>query len=104
MAGTVEVKAEAAEAREAKAEAEAGSIAANTINKANRCAQCRRKLTLAMQIPCNCGYNFCAAHRAYEDHPCSYDYRGAARATLRKQLRETGTPCKRTAFGLDAVS
>jgi hypothetical protein len=51
----------------------------------NRCGCCRKKLTLT-DMECRCKIRFCAAHRLPEEHACSFDHRGLARATLTQQL------------------
>lgn len=51
----------------------------------NRCGSCRKKLTLT-DIECRCKIRFCASHRMPEEHACTFDHRGLARATLTQQL------------------
>jgi len=38
--------------------------------KKNRCWICRKKMTLAGQFACKCGYTFCAQHRYPDSHDC----------------------------------
>lgn len=51
----------------------------------NRCGCCRKKLTLT-DMECRCKVRFCASHRMPEEHSCTFDHRGLARATLTQQL------------------
>jgi len=45
--------------------------------KKNRCwaTGCRKKLTLAGQFQCKCGYTFCAKHRYPDKHECDVDHK-----------------------------
>eukprot|EP00483_Globobulimina_turgida_P000152 UN00152 len=43
--------------------------------KKNRCWNCRKKLTLAAQFKCKCGYVFCSMHRYHDAHDCDYDWK-----------------------------
>ncbi|KPP66425.1 AN1-type zinc finger protein 5-like [Scleropages formosus] len=52
--------------------------------KKNRCFTCRKKVGLT-GFDCRCGNLFCAIHRYSDKHDCSYDYRGAAAARIRKE-------------------
>lgn len=38
--------------------------------KKNRCWICRKKMTLAGQFTCKCGYTFCGQHRYPDSHNC----------------------------------
>lgn len=51
----------------------------------NRCGSCRKKLTLT-DMECRCKVRFCSAHRMPEEHACTFDHRGLARAALTQQL------------------
>jgi hypothetical protein len=61
------------------------TISAAAAPQKNRCGSCRKKLTLT-DMECRCKIRFCAAHRLPEEHACSFDHRGLARATLTQQL------------------
>jgi len=38
--------------------------------KKNRCWHCRKKVSLAAQFQCKCGYTFCGMHRYPDAHNC----------------------------------
>ena len=41
-----------------------------------RCKTCRKKIPLMMRgMPCNCGFEYCSAHRLPESHACTFDHR-----------------------------
>lgn len=48
----------------------------------NRCAQCRKRLTLTNSYTCRCGHLFCSSHRYSEVHNCTYDYKKEGRKLL----------------------
>jgi len=50
-----------------------------------KCGACRKKIGL-FGFVCKCGGEFCIAHRAHEDHPCTYDYKKEAREELAERL------------------
>jgi len=52
--------------------------------KKNRCWQCRKKVTLAGQFTCACGYTFCAQHRYPDTHGCDVDHKAKYKQTLAK--------------------
>jgi hypothetical protein len=43
--------------------------------KKNRCWICRKKMSLAGQFACGCGYTFCAKHRYPDSHDCDIDHK-----------------------------
>nr|CAB3460056.1 unnamed protein product [Digitaria exilis] len=43
----------------------------------NRCAECFKKMGLAMRFQCRCGKSYCLHHRNSEAHHCSFDYQRA---------------------------
>mmetsp|Transcript_16450 Transcript_16450/g.26033 ORF Transcript_16450/g.26033 Transcript_16450/m.26033 type:complete len:163 (+) Transcript_16450:167-655(+) len=43
--------------------------------KKNRCWNCRKKVTLAGQFECKCGYVFCSLHRYPDAHSCDFDWK-----------------------------
>lgn len=43
--------------------------------KKNRCWVCRKKMSLAGQFACACGYTFCAKHRYPDSHECDVDFK-----------------------------
>eukprot|EP01083_Nonionella_stella_P273363 927243_1 len=43
--------------------------------KKNRCWNCRKKMTLAGQFECKCGYVFCGKHRYPDAHQCDFDHK-----------------------------
>jgi predicted nucleic acid binding AN1-type Zn finger protein len=43
--------------------------------KKNRCWNCRKKVTLAGQFECKCGYVFCSLHRYPDAHECDFDWK-----------------------------
>lgn len=40
--------------------------------KKHRCWQCRKKMSLAQQFECGCGYVFCSQHRYPDAHDCDH--------------------------------
>jgi hypothetical protein len=64
---------------------ELGSTEAAAAPPKNRCGCCRKKLALT-DMECRCKIRFCSAHRLPEEHACTFDHRGLARATLTQQL------------------
>jgi len=40
--------------------------------KKHRCWQCRKKIGLAKQFSCQCGYTFCSQHRYPDAHDCEH--------------------------------
>lgn len=47
--------------------------------KTHRCGfdGCRKKLNLTQQTKtCRCGFTFCSKHFQFEEHKCSFDYKG----------------------------
>jgi len=55
--------------------------------KGKRCcfSDCKKKL-LFSDFACRCGTRFCTAHRAAEDHRCTYDWKAEGKKTLGSQL------------------
>nr|CAD1822442.1 unnamed protein product [Ananas comosus var. bracteatus] len=51
---------------------------------ANRCFMCRKKVGLT-GFKCRCGGTFCSAHRFYETHQCSFDYKTVGREAIAKE-------------------
>ncbi|KAK3140533.1 hypothetical protein QOZ80_5AG0402270 [Eleusine coracana subsp. coracana] len=43
----------------------------------NRCAECFKKMGLAMRFECRCGKVCCLSHRNSEAHHCSFNYQRA---------------------------
>eukprot|EP01084_Bolivina_argentea_P090622 163259_1 len=52
--------------------------------KKNRCWNCRKKVTLAGQFGCKCGYVFCSMHRYPDAHECDFDWKKQHQANLSK--------------------
>jgi len=52
--------------------------------KKDRCFCCSKKLRLAQQFTCKCGYVFCSEHRYADKHECAFDYQGHAKTLLSK--------------------
>lgn len=48
-----------------------------------RCYICKKKLGL-LPFRCKCEKDFCALHRAPEDHECTFDFKSDARIVLEK--------------------
>ena len=48
-----------------------------------RCYICKKKMGL-LPFKCKCEREFCSAHRAPEDHQCTYDFKNDAKALLEK--------------------
>lgn len=55
--------------------------------KVLRCshAECRKKLGL-LGFECRCKKQFCAAHRAAEEHACDYDFKSNGKKELLKYM------------------
>jgi len=53
--------------------------------KKNRCWKCKKKMTLAGQFACKCGYTFCAKHRYADSHECDVDHKKKHKDKLAKQ-------------------
>ena len=51
--------------------------------KKERCSMegCKKKLS-AVKFTCNCGKNYCTAHRLAESHNCTYDFREEGKKIL----------------------
>lgn len=43
-----------------------------------KCFKCRKKLRITNNYTCKCNKIFCAQHRFYEQHECSFDHRSEA--------------------------
>jgi len=56
--------------------------------KRHRCWQCRKKMTLAAQFECACGYVFCSQHRYPDAHNCDVDHKAKYKKTLAKANQE----------------
>lgn len=48
-------------------------------------ADCKKKLAFS-DFPCRCGPRFCAAHRAAEEHKCTYDWKSEGKKVLTTTL------------------
>jgi len=47
-----------------------------------RCAECKKRLSLAGMFECRCGFTFCSFHRYSETHHCTYDFKKESRKVL----------------------
>lgn len=56
----------------------------NTKVNGKFCGKCAKKLRLMSDFTCRCGGIFCAMHRFYDQHGCTFDYRTKAIAKLDK--------------------
>jgi len=61
--------------------------------KKNRCWLCRKKITLAGQFECKCGYVYCAKHRYPDSHSCAFDHKKQHQLKLKKD-NKTVAPSK----------
>jgi len=61
--------------------------------KKNRCWQCRKKMSLAGQFECKCGYVFCGKHRYPDSHECDIDFKKIHQKKLAKD-NKTVAPSK----------
>ena len=52
----------------------------------NRCATCRKKLSLSDFDCGKCKVRYCGSHRLPEAHNCSHDFKAAGKIQLAKQL------------------
>lgn len=48
------------------------------------CALCSKRLRLISTFTCRCQKCFCAKHRFYDQHSCTFDYKTEARSRLMK--------------------
>jgi AN1-type zinc finger and ubiquitin domain-containing protein 1 len=48
-------------------------------------ADCKKKLVFS-DFACRCGPRFCVAHRAAEDHKCTYDWKNEGKKILTTTL------------------
>jgi len=46
------------------------------------CGSCNRKLKLISTFTCRCKKSFCAKHRFFDQHGCTFDYKGEAKSKL----------------------
>lgn len=53
--------------------------------KKGRCQLCNKKLPLALQFECRCGFNYCGIHRSTESHQCTFDYKTYDRKILEER-------------------
>lgn len=51
----------------------------------SRCSECKKKLGL-LGFECRCKKQFCAFHRAAEEHKCTFDFKAAAKNELLKYM------------------
>lgn len=61
--------------------------------KKNRCWECRKKISLAAQFQCKCGYTFCGQHRYPDAHKCDIDHKKQYKDKL-AQDNKTAVPSK----------
>lgn len=52
--------------------------------KKHKCWNCNKKMTLAGQFACKCGYTFCAKHRYPDSHECDVDHKKKHQENLAK--------------------
>lgn len=48
-----------------------------------RCFQCNKKIGIS-GFKCRCEYTFCASHRQYNKHNCTFDFKSHSREALSK--------------------
>jgi len=60
---------------------EAKPVPPKNLIPSQRCSQCNVKISL-VSLSCRCNLNFCAKHRAPEEHHCTYDWKAATRKEL----------------------
>eukprot|EP01083_Nonionella_stella_P032587 89200_1 len=60
--------------------------------KKNRCWNCRKKVTLAGQFECKCGYVFCGRHRYPDAHSCDFDHKQQHKDQLAKDNKTVAPP------------
>jgi len=61
--------------------------------KKNRCWNCNKKVSLAGQFKCKCGYVYCAMHRYPDAHNCTFDWKKQHQDKLAKD-NKTVAPSK----------
>nr|CAB3463761.1 unnamed protein product [Digitaria exilis] len=52
-------------------------MSSGTSSASAPCAECFKKMGLAMRFECRCGKAYCLNHRNSEAHHCSFDYQRA---------------------------
>jgi hypothetical protein len=60
----------------------AEDVPAKPPKKEDRCAQCNKKLRLALRFPCKCGDTFCREHLIPTEHACPFDHKSSAKSKL----------------------
>eukprot|EP01083_Nonionella_stella_P081405 224229_1 len=60
--------------------------------KRHRCWNCRKKIPLAAQFECKCGYVFCSMHRFHDAHNCDYDWKTQHTKHLASKNPEIAAP------------
>ena len=51
-------------------------------NRISECFQCNKKIISGFK--CRCEYTFCASHRQYNKHNCTFDFKSHSREALSK--------------------
>nr|CCA16605.1 conserved hypothetical protein [Albugo laibachii Nc14] len=49
-----------------------------------KCWQCKKKIGITA-VECRCGYVFCKQHRYQDQHSCTFDFKEADRAELKRR-------------------
>jgi predicted nucleic acid binding AN1-type Zn finger protein len=66
-------------------DASGATVAVKKVVERCTATDCRAKLMLT-DSACRCGTRFCSKHRHFENHGCTYDYKGAAQTQLKTNL------------------
>jgi hypothetical protein len=69
-----------------------GHTTRNSEGKAPKCAVCKKRLSLAIQIShkCFCGVMLCPSHFSPDEHKCTHDFRTAGKKALSGALLPGG--------------
>lgn len=51
-------------------------------SQAQFCGCCKKKLKLISTFTCRCKKSFCAKHRFFDQHDCTFDYKSEARTKI----------------------
>ena len=62
---------------------ELNAVGSKKPSNPGRCFQCNKKIGIS-GFKCRCEYTFCASHRQYNKHNCTFDFKSHSREALSK--------------------
>jgi len=62
---------------------ELNAVGSKKPSNPGRCFQCNKKIGIS-GFKCRCDYTFCASHRQYNKHNCTFDFKSHSREALSK--------------------